>query len=108
ARFCRARVPTRAERRGHSAAASTTTAAARRAMKSQPTPGIVDTGLNPAPCRADTSGMVPMLAAAYVLFWMALIRALLVRAGSLAPMCARCGLKYEREVLGERVCRCDR
>ena len=47
-----------------------------------------------------------MLLAAYLLFWMALVRALLVRAGSLAPMCARCGLKYERQFLGERVCRC--
>jgi hypothetical protein len=52
--------------------------------------------------------MIPMLVTACVLFWMALVRALLVRAGSLAPLCARCGLKYERESLGERVCRCDR
>jgi hypothetical protein len=50
--------------------------------------------------------MIQMLLAAYLLFWMALVRALLVRAGSLAPMCARCGLKYERQFLGERVCRC--
>jgi hypothetical protein len=51
--------------------------------------------------------MIPLLVAAYVLFWMALVRAFLVRAGSLAPTCARCGLKYERDALGERVCRCD-
>ena len=48
-----------------------------------------------------------MLAASYVLFWVALVRAVLVRAGSLAPTCARCGLKYEREFAGERVCRCS-
>jgi hypothetical protein len=52
--------------------------------------------------------MVPMLASAYVLFWVALLRALLVRAQLAAPLCARCGLKYEREFLGERVCRCER
>ena len=37
-----------------------------------------------------------------------LLRALLVRAQLAAPLCARCGLKYEREFLGERVCRCER
>jgi hypothetical protein len=49
-----------------------------------------------------------MLASVYVLFWIALLRALLVRAQLAAPLCARCGLKYEREFLGERVCRCER
>jgi hypothetical protein len=51
--------------------------------------------------------MIPTLLAAYLLFWMALVRALLVRAGSLAPLCGRCGLKYERQFLDEQVCRCD-
>ena len=49
-----------------------------------------------------------MLAAAYLMFWISLMRALLVRAEVVAPMCARCGLKYERESLGARVCRCNR
>jgi hypothetical protein len=77
-------------------------------MKSQLTRRIVDATLNPRPARADTEFMVPMLATAYALFWIALLRALLVRARMVAPLCARCGLKYEREFLGERVCRCER
>ncbi|HEY7604750.1 MAG TPA: hypothetical protein VH760_10860 [Gaiellaceae bacterium] len=49
-----------------------------------------------------------MLAAAYLMFWLVLMRALLVRADVVAAICARCGLRYEREQLGERVCRCGR
>jgi hypothetical protein len=42
----------------------------------------------------------------YVLLWMTLMRALLVRARVLPPTCARCGRRYERARLGERVCTC--
>jgi hypothetical protein len=42
----------------------------------------------------------------YVLLWMTLMRALLVRARVLPPTCARCGRRYERGRLGERVCTC--
>ena len=50
---------------------------------------------------------VPMLAP-YAMLWIALLRALLVRARVLTPACARCGLKLERAHLGERVCTCTR
>lgn len=42
----------------------------------------------------------------FVLLWATLMRALLVRAQVLPPTCARCGRRYERSVLGERVCTC--
>jgi hypothetical protein len=42
----------------------------------------------------------------YVLLWATLMRALLVRARILPPTCGRCGLPFERRVLGERVCAC--
>jgi hypothetical protein len=42
----------------------------------------------------------------YVLLWVTLMRALLVKARVLPPTCARCGLIYERKTLGERVCTC--
>jgi hypothetical protein len=43
---------------------------------------------------------------AYALFWATLMRALLVKARVLPPTCARCGLRFERRRLGDRVCRC--
>jgi hypothetical protein len=46
------------------------------------------------------------LLAPYVMLWLVLMRALLVRARVLAPTCARCALKLERTHLGERVCGC--
>jgi len=51
--------------------------------------------------------MTGPLLVVYVLFWATLMRALLVKAQLLPPTCARCGLRYERRALGERVCRCD-
>jgi hypothetical protein len=50
--------------------------------------------------------VTPLLVVPYLLFWATLLRALLVRAQVLAPLCPRCGLKYEREFLGEPICRC--
>jgi hypothetical protein len=42
----------------------------------------------------------------FLLLWATLMRALLVKARVLPPTCARCGLRYERSRLGQRVCRC--
>ena len=42
----------------------------------------------------------------YLFLWATLMRALLVKARVLPPTCARCGLRYERQTLGERVCHC--
>jgi hypothetical protein len=46
------------------------------------------------------------LIAPYAMLWLVLMRALLVRARVLAPTCSRCGLKLERDRLGERICAC--
>jgi hypothetical protein len=46
------------------------------------------------------------LIAPYAMLWLVLMRALLVRARVLAPMCSRCGLKLERDRLGDRICAC--
>ena len=46
------------------------------------------------------------LIAPYAMLWLVLVRALLVRARVLAPMCSRCGLKLERDRPGERICVC--
>jgi hypothetical protein len=46
--------------------------------------------------------------APYAMLWLVLMRALLVRARVLAPTCSRCGLKLERDRLGQRVCACAR
>jgi hypothetical protein len=48
------------------------------------------------------------LLAPFLVLWAAMMRALLVRANILPPTCARCGRRYERSELGERVCSCDR
>ena len=44
--------------------------------------------------------------APYAMLWLVLMRALLVRAQVLAPTCSRCGLRLERERLGDRICGC--
>jgi hypothetical protein len=48
----------------------------------------------------------PALALAFFAFWAALMRALFVRARLLPATCGRCGLRFERRALGERVCSC--
>lgn len=50
--------------------------------------------------------MTGPLVLALVLFWATLMRALFVKADLLPPTCARCGLRFERRAMGERVCRC--
>lgn len=43
---------------------------------------------------------------AYILLWLTLMRALLVRARILPATCGRCGLPVERQTLGGNLCRC--
>jgi hypothetical protein len=50
--------------------------------------------------------MSASLIAPYLMLWLVLMRALLVRAKLLPPTCARCGRRFERERLGEPVCAC--
>ncbi len=50
----------------------------------------------------------PVVALPYLILWIALMRALLVRAAILPATCARCGLHFERRELGETVCSCGR
>jgi hypothetical protein len=42
----------------------------------------------------------------YLVLWAVMMRALLVRAQIVPPLCARCGLKLERSQLGESICSC--
>jgi len=42
----------------------------------------------------------------WLVIWVTLLRALLVRAAILPATCGRCGLRCERSRLGERICRC--
>src|SRR6266536_490834 len=63
----------------------------------------------PSSKTADTPLMnSPVLALPYLALWAALLRALLVRAAILPATCARCGLRFERQHLGEHVCSCGR
>jgi hypothetical protein len=50
----------------------------------------------------------PALAIPYLVLWVAMMRALLVRAEVLPATCNRCGRPYERRELGEAVCSCER
>jgi hypothetical protein len=50
----------------------------------------------------------PTLAIPYIVLWVAMMRALLVRAQILPPTCSRCGRAYERRDLGESICSCTR
>jgi hypothetical protein len=43
---------------------------------------------------------------AYIALWATLMRALLVKVQVLPATCARCGLRVERQALGEPICRC--
>jgi hypothetical protein len=60
--------------------------------------------VDPIPERMDD----PMLAIPYLVLWVAMMRALLVRAQILPPTCNRCGRRFERRELGEIVCSCGR
>jgi uncharacterized Zn finger protein (UPF0148 family) len=50
----------------------------------------------------------PAVAIPYLVLWVAMMRALLVRAQILPATCNRCGHPYERRALGETVCSCER
>jgi hypothetical protein len=50
----------------------------------------------------------PTLAIPYIVLWVAMMRALLVRAQILPPTCSRCGRPHERRDLGESICSCTR
>jgi hypothetical protein len=50
----------------------------------------------------------PALAVPYIVLWVAMMRALLVRAEILPATCARCGRRYERRNMGESICACER
>ena len=50
--------------------------------------------------------MSGQLVVVYLFLWATLMRALLVKARVLPATCARCGLGYERRLLGEPVCSC--
>lgn len=52
------------------------------------------------------TAMSTQLLVPYLVLWAALMRALLVRARIVPPICGRCGLKLERSSLGETICRC--
>jgi hypothetical protein len=49
----------------------------------------------------------PSLILPYFALFATLMRALLVRANLAPPTCARCGLKLERQALGESICSCS-
>ncbi len=51
--------------------------------------------------------MTAQLLLPYFVLWATLMRALLVAAKIVPPLCARCGLNFERRALGEPVCRCS-
>ena len=50
--------------------------------------------------------MAGPLIVAYLLLWATLMRGLLVQAKIVPATCARCGLPFERQRLGDPVCRC--
>ena len=55
------------------------------------------------PIEATVQGPVVV---SFLLFWASLMRALFVKEGILPATCARCGLRFERRGLGDRICRC--
>ncbi len=74
-------------------------------MYSQLTPPILAEVIQSVP-PADIPAVTGTALLLYVLLWATLMRALLVGARILPRTCARCGLRFERHALGERVCRC--
>ena len=52
--------------------------------------------------------MTTQLLLAYAVFWATLMKPLLERAELIPASCARCGKHFERQELGEPVCRCGR
>lgn len=52
--------------------------------------------------------MTTQLLLAYGVFWATLMKPLLVGAKMIPPSCGRCGKLYERQELGQPICRCGR
>jgi predicted Zn-ribbon and HTH transcriptional regulator len=44
----------------------------------------------------------------YAVLWIVLLKTLLMRAHVIPADCARCGLRFERQELGQAICCCDR
>jgi len=51
--------------------------------------------------------MTAQLVVSYAALWATLFKALLARARVIPAECARCGLLFERQELGQPVCRCE-
>jgi hypothetical protein len=52
--------------------------------------------------------MTAQLVVGYAVLWVVLLKTLLSRARVIASECARCGLLFERQALGQPICSCDR
>jgi hypothetical protein len=52
------------------------------------------------------SSFPPALIVPFLVLWASLTRALLVAAKVAPRACARCGLRFERQNLGDPICRC--
>ena len=44
----------------------------------------------------------------YAVLWVVLLKTLLMRARVIPHDCARCGLRFERQELGQAICSCNR
>ena len=44
----------------------------------------------------------------YAVVWVVLLKTLLMRARIIPGVCARCGLLFERQTLGQAICNCHR
>ena len=51
--------------------------------------------------------MTAQLLVAYGALWAVLLKGLLVRARVIPAECVRCGLLFERQELGQVICRCN-
>ena len=52
--------------------------------------------------------MTTELLIGYAVLWVVLLKTLLMRARVIPHDCARCGLLFERQELGQAICTCDR
>ena len=51
--------------------------------------------------------MTAQLVVGYAALWVTLFKALLSRARVIPAECSRCGRLFERQKLGQTICRCD-
>ena len=52
--------------------------------------------------------MTKELLIGYAVLWVVLLKTLLMRARVIPTDCARCGLLFERQELGQAICSCNR